>query len=421
MLIKSARLIDPRSGTDKICDIALEGGRVLAIGELSGEAYGETLDASGLVAAPGFVDVHVHFRDPGLTYKEDILSGAAAAARGGFTTVVCMANTKPVVDNPDTLSEVLEKAKAAPINVRTIAAVSRGFAGEELTDMAVLSKMGAVGFSDDGIPLMDADFLRNAMHMTKALDAVISLHEEDYELVGIPGINAGVVAEEMGIKGATAASESTMLERDCKLALETGARLHLQHISCAESVEIIRRAKKQGGSITAEVTPQHLALTEDAIRKHGTHAKLNPPLRTEADRQALIAGLCDGTIDFIATDHAPHSEEEKAKSFTEAPSGLTGLETALSVCITTLVESGAMTLPQLVEKMSTLPSALYGFDAGYIAEGAPADIVLFDPHAKWIVGDFASKASNSPFTGSELCGVVKHTICGGEVVYSANF
>ena len=417
MLIKSARLIDPRSGTDKICDIAVQNGYICAIGELSGNEYGEVIDAEGLVAAPGLVDVHVHFRDPGFTYKEDILSGAKAAACGGFTTVVCMANTKPVLDNLGTLAEVLKKAGAADINVHTIAAVSRGFEGKELTDMPTLLRMGAVGFSDDGIPLMDTDFLREAMQAVKALDVPISLHEEDYALVGIPGINAGKVAEAMGISGATTASESSMVQRDCALALETGVKLHIQHVSCAESVEIIRQAKKQGGNITAEVTPQHLALTEEAICEWGTLAKLNPPLRTEYDRKALIAGFCDGTIDMIATDHAPHAEYEKAKPFTEAPSGLTGLETALSVCITTLVDTGILTLPELLKKMTTAPATLYKFDAGYIAEGSPADIVLFDPQAKWTVDKFVSKAENSPFKGKTLTGMVKYTICGGKIVY----
>ena len=417
MLIKSARLIDPRSGTDKICDIAIENGRIAAIGELSAEGYTEVLDASGLVAAPGLVDVHVHFRDPGFTYKEDISTGAMAAARGGFTTVVCMANTKPVVDNPDTLREVLEKAAATPVNVRTIAAVSNNFAGKELTDMALLLRMGAVGFSDDGIPLMSTDFLRDALHMAKALDVTISLHEEDNAMIGVAGINAGKVAEEMGVSGAPAASESLMIERDCALALETGAKMHIQHVSCAESVELIRRAKQQGASITAEVTPQHLALTEDAIREHGTLAKLNPPLRTEADRRMLIAGLLDGTIDMIATDHAPHSKAEKSKPFTEAPSGLTGLETALSVCITALVDTGVFTLPELLSKMTAIPASLYSFDAGYIAVGGPADIVLFDPKAKWTVDSFVSRASNSPFIGKTLSGLVRYTVCGGKIVY----
>ncbi|GHV78950.1 dihydroorotase [Spirochaetia bacterium] len=423
-LITGGQFIDPQSGTDDFLDIALDGARIARIGKLDPQAggYGRVIDARGMTVVPGLIDVHVHFRDPGLTYKEDSASGAAAAARGGFTSVVCMANTKPPVDNPETLAEVLAKAAKAPIRVYTVAAVSRGMEGKELTDMAALRKLGALGFSDDGIPIRNPAFLQKALLAVKALDVPISLHEEEPSLIGVPGIHEGAVSAAMGIHGASAVSESAMVARDCMLALATGARVHIQHVSCAESTELIRLAKRLldarlGARITAEVTPQHFSLTEDAVRTHGTLAKLNPPLRTEGDRQALIAALKDGTIDMIATDHAPHNIEEKEKPFAEAPGGLIGLETALALGITNLVLPGHLTLPALIGKMTAAPAQLYGLDAGYLAEGGIADITILDDRETWTVGGFVSKSSNSPFAGSTLTGKVKYTICGGKIVY----
>ncbi|GHV25030.1 dihydroorotase [Spirochaetia bacterium] len=427
-LIAGGRVIDPKSGMDDFLDLALEGGRITRIGEIDPGAgrYERVIDARGKTVVPGLVDVHVHFRDPGLIYKEDIASGAAAAVHGGFTSVVCMANTKPPVDNAETLAEVLAKAAKAPIRVYTVAAVSKGLAGKELTDMAELKKLGALGFSDDGVPIRDAVFLQKALAAARDLDVSVSLHEEDPALIGVPGIHEGKVSAALGITGAPAVSESAMVVRDCMIALATGARVHIQHVSCAESLELIRLAKRLategqaarlGARITAEVTPQHLALTEDAVRTHGTLAKLNPPLRTEGDRQALIAALKDGTIDMIATDHAPHNIEEKARPFAEAPSGLIGLETALALGITNMVLPGHLTLPELIGKMTAAPAALYGLDAGYLAEGGPADITILDDRETWTVDGFVSKSANSPFAGRTLTGKVKYTICGGKIVY----
>ena len=419
ILIKGGRLIDPRSNTDELRDIIIEDGKIKYIGKFHiSDEYEQVIDAKGLVVAPGLVDIHVHFRDPGFTYKEDILTGYAAAARGGFTTVVCMANTKPVVDNVETLQYVLDTAEKSPINVKTIAAVSKGFKGEELTDMAELRKMGAVGFSDDGIPLTNSAFVRKAMLAVKEQNMVISLHEEDPLLMGKAGVNDGEVSASFGFVGAPKVSESAMVARDCMLALDTGAKVHMQHLSCAESVALVRLAKQLGANVTSEATPQHFTLTQDTVMEKGTLAKLNPPLRTEADRYAIITGLKDGTIDAIATDHAPHSEEEKAKAFTEAPSGLTGLETSLAVGITNLVRKGHLTLIELIEKMTLAPAGLYDFDAGYLEEGGAADIVIFDEKESWEVKDFASKATNSPFIGQKLSGKIKYTICGGRIVYS---
>ncbi|MDR2528209.1 MAG: dihydroorotase [Synergistaceae bacterium] len=418
ILIKDGRLIDPKTGVDEVRDVVLEGERVKYIGKFHvSDEYERVLDARSKVIAPGLVDVHVHFREPGLTYKEDISSGAAAAARGGFTTVVCMANAKPVVDSLRVLQQVLESAARVPIRVRTVAAVSKGFEGRELTDMGGLKAAGAVGFSDDGVPITDPAFLREAMRVVRELDVPISLHEEDPTLIGNAGINDGEASAALGLVGAPKASESSMVARDCMLALDMGAKVHVQHVSCAESIAVIRLAKELGARVTAEATPSHFSLTEKAVLEKGTLAKLNPPLRGERDRYALIAGLKDGAIDMIATDHAPHSDEEKRKKLTEAPSGLTGLETSLALGITNLVRKGRLTLFNLIEKMALAPARLYGFDAGYLTEGAPADIVIFDDKESWVVSNFASKANNSPFVGQTLLGKVKYTICRGKVVY----
>jgi dihydroorotase len=419
-VIAGGRLIDPRSGTDAPLDLAFEGGRIIRIGAIDprGGIYERVIDARGKILVPGLVDAHVHFREPGLTYKEDIASGSAAAARGGFTSVVCMANTKPPVDNAETLAEVLAKAAAAPIHVYTLAALSRGMGGRELVDMAALKALGALGFSDDGFPVLDPELLKKALAAARELDAPISLHEERTDLIGVSGIHDGRVAAARGIRGAPSLSEAALVERDCALARERGARVHLQHLSCGESVEFLRLAKGLGGArLSAEVSPHHFSLTEDAVCDHGTLAKVNPPLRTEEDRQALIAGLKDGTIDMIATDHAPHAAEEKARPFAGAPSGIIGLETALALGITNLVLPGHLSLGELVGKMTAAPAALYGLEAGFLAEGGPADIAIIDENETWTVADFASKSANSPFVGATLTGKVKYAISAGKIVY----
>ena len=419
-LITGGHLIDPRSGTDAPLDLAFEGRRIVRIGRINPKdgVYERVIDARGRIVVPGLVDPHVHFREPGLTYKEDIASGSAAAARGGFTSVVCMANTRPPVDNGETLAEVLAKAAAAPIHVYTVAALSRGMGGRELVDMAALKKLGALGFSDDGVPVLDPALLRKALARARELDVPLSLHEEETGLIGVSGIHEGRVSASFGIRGAPSRSEAALVERDCALALESGARVHLQHLSCLESVEILRRAKRLGGArLSAEVSPHHFSLTEDAVHEHGTLAKVNPPLRTEEDRQALVAALKDGTIDMIATDHAPHAAEEKALPFAEAPSGIIGLETALALGITKLVLPGRLRLGELVGKMTVAPAALYGLEAGFLAEGGPADIAIIDENETWTVAGFASKSANSPFVGETLTGRVKLLISAGKTVY----
>lgn len=419
ILVKDGRVIDPARGIDDVLDLVLDGGKIAKIGKYQRtDDYERIIEAKGCVVAPGLVDVHVHFRDPGFTQKEDIETGAASAAAGGFTTVVCMANTKPAVDSAETLRYVLDKGARCGINVLTCATISRGMQGRELVDMEELAAAGAAGFTDDGIPLMDEALVKRAMERAAALGLPLSFHEEDRAFIETPGVNAGAVAAALGLGGAPALAEDVLVARDCMLALHTGARVNIQHISSANSVQLVRLAKELGANVTAEATPHHFSLTEQAVLEKGTMAKMNPPLRTQADRYAIIEGLKDGAIDIIATDHAPHTAEEKAKPFAEAPSGIIGLETALALGITNLVRKGHLTLMQLMEKMSLNPAKLYNLDKGAIAEGADADLVIFNESERWQVGPtFASKAANSPFVGEELYGKVKYTVCNGQVVY----
>ena len=428
--IKNARAVDGSTGMDELADIAIVNefiagvGKDLDIEEIKArydvlEQDVEVIDAKGLVVAPGLVDTHVHFRDPGFTYKEDIITGAAAAARGGFTTVVCMANTKPVVDNLETLQYIQEKGETTPIHVLQTATVTKGMAGKELVDMDELAAAGVAGFTDDGLPILDEAILVEALNKARELDLPVSLHEENPLFIKQPGVNMGKVSEELGYGGASCAAEDVMVARDVALAVNTGATLCIQHISSRNSVEFVRAGKKLGADIHAEATPHHFTLTEEAVLKYGTNARMNPPLREEADRQAIIEGLKDGTIDMIVTDHAPHSKEEKDKPLSEAPSGITGLETSLGLGIKSLVEPGHISLVKLMELMSANPARLYRLIPGSLTVGAPADLVIFGENETWTVGDYASKASNSPFTGWELPGRVHYTICRGRIAYKS--
>lgn len=430
MLIKNGRAIDPESGFDGLADLLIEDGKIKKIVKrVDGGADNtvpervngadEVLDASGMIIAPGLVDVHVHFRDPGLTHKEDIETGAAAAKAGGYTTVVCMANTNPAADNPDTIGYIIEKGKKTGIHVLAAAAVSKGLKGRELTDMDALKACGAAGFTDDGIPLMDEKLVKQAMEKARELNLPLSFHEEDPAFIINNGINKGVVSDQLGIGGSPALAEDSLVARDCMIALHTGAAVNIQHISSRNSVKMVALAKQLGADVWAEVTPHHFTLDETAVLKHGTLAKMNPPLRTEKDREALIEGLKSGAIDIIATDHAPHSREEKEKPLTAAPSGIIGLETALPLAVTNLVKEGHLTYVQLFEKMCLNPARLYRLDSGRIKEGSDADLVIFDDRESFTVGDFVSKSSNSPFTGETLYGRVRFTICGGKVVFEA--
>lgn len=418
MLIKNGYLIDPASQTAQKADLRIEDGFISRIAaEITPDASEEVIDASGLVAAPGLIDTHVHFRDPGFTYKENLHTGALASAKGGFTSVICMANTSPVVDNVQTLLDIGRRAKEEKIRIYQAASVSRSLKGEELTNMEELADSGACGFTDDGIPIRSAAFLYEAMEKAASLDLPISLHEEDPSFIKNNGINHGPVSDKLGIYGSPSIAEESLVARDCLLALRSGAHVVIQHISSGRSVELVRMFRSMGARLHAEATPHHFTLTEDAVLEHGTLAKMNPPLRTEEDRQAIIAGLADGTIDIIATDHAPHSREEKERSITAAPSGIIGLETSLALGITTLVRPGHLSLMQLLEKMTVNPARLYHLPSGELKEGRAADIVIFDPEERWTPTEYASLSANSPFTGRELFGKVKFTICRGEIIY----
>ncbi|MCR5507132.1 MAG: dihydroorotase [Lachnospiraceae bacterium] len=422
ILINNIRLIDPAVGTDEMVDMLISGGKVSVVdlhskSTLRRTDADEVINGRGLIAAPGLVDVHVHFRDPGFTYKEDIHTGALAAAKGGFTSVVMMGNTKPAADDPEAVRSVLKRAANEKIRIYSVGNVTMGLGGTSLTDAKALKEAGVVGLSDDGFPIMDKDLLERALETAVTLNLPVSLHEEDPAFIENNGINAGFASNELGIGGSDRMAEISMVERDIKLALKTGASLDIQHISTKEAVELIRQAKKEGGRIHAEATPHHFSLTEEAVLTYGTLAKMNPPLRTEEDRIAIIEGLKDGTIDMIATDHAPHSSEEKDRPFTEAPSGITGLETSLALGITNLVDKGHLSMSRLIERMSTGPAKVYGLPAGDIRVGSAADLVIFDPSEEWIVSDTVSKSSNSPFINWRLKGRVKYTICDGRIVY----
>ena len=420
LLIQNGTVLDPYTETCKKLDILIDdAGIIHRIAPTIPANYIEDVyDASGCMISPGLVDVHVHFRDPGQTEKEDIYTGAAAAEAGGYTTVVCMANTKPTCDNLETLQYVQDKARHVMIHVLQDCAVTKGLGGKELVDFEALHEAGAPGFTDDGVNLTSGKLCLEAMRRAKALGVPLSFHEEDPAYVLSPGVNYGSkAAKKFDVLGAMPSSEEEMIARDIELALMTGARVAFQHISSAKSVALIRAGKARGADVHAEATPHHLALTQDDVLTYGVNARMNPPLRTEQDRQALIAGLADGTIDMIATDHAPHSKEEKAKPITEAPSGIIGLETSLALGITSLVKPGHLSLIQLLEKMTINPAKLYHLPYGQLAEGKAADLVIFDENECWTPTEYASLSSNSPFTGTPMYGKVKYTICGGKIVY----
>ena len=424
LLIQNAHILDPLSGLDLISDLYLSDGLIRSVGSFPDPLPENTqkINANGLIAAPGLIDIHVHFRDPGFPEKETVKSGAAAAVAGGFTTVVMMANTKPAADSVEVLSYLAERIgevnRTIPLHILRTAAVTKGLGGLELNDLKALSDAGAAGFTDDGIPVMDTGLLAEAFLLASSLKKPVSLHEEDPRLITENGINAGTVSAKMGLTGSPREAEISMIRRDIAIAARTGACVNIQHISTKEGVELIREARKSNPDIHAEATPHHFSLTEDAVWVHGTLAKMNPPLRTEEDRLAVIEGLRDGPIESIATDHAPHTAAEKAKPFAKAPSGIIGLETALPLGITYLVKAGHLSMMQLLARMSAGPAALYGIETG-IRPGAPADLVLFDPDEEQRITSFYSASSNSPFLGETLTGVVKATVCGGKIAYRA--
>ena len=418
LLIRNGRVLDPYTNINAQMDILIgDDGVIRELGpRLDAPAGCAVYDAAGLTVSPGFVDGHVHFRDPGQTEKEDVLTGAAAAAAGGYVTVICMANTLPTCDTPEIIRYVTDKAKGCPVEVLQAGAVTKGLKGQELTDFAALQAAGAPCLTDDGINLTNAGLCRAAMEQAAERDILLSFHEEEPSLVPSPGVNFGsAAAQQFGVPGARASAETAMIARDIALALDTGARVLFQHVSSAQSAALIRTGKKLGARIYAEVTPHHISLTEDDVLAHGTYARMNPPLRREADREALIDALADGTIDMIATDHAPHTAEEKAREFAKAPSGITGLETAFSVCNTYLVQTGRLTPMQLVDRMSKAPAEIYGLTGRAVAAGNYARLVLLDWDSRMVYKTYRSKAVNTPYTGMQLTGAPRAIVTGARV------
>lgn len=418
LLLKHARILDPSDGRDEIGDLLIVDGRLEQVGGTIDAPDVQMFDATGLVAAPGLVDMHVHLRDPGFTEKEDILTGCRAAAAGGVTSLLCMPNTKPTIDTPETVRYILEKAAQADAHVYVAAAITKGLHSEEMNDLAALRDAGAIGLSDDGRPVVDSRLMARAMQAAPKLGMRVVSHCEDLYLSKGGLMNEGEVSRELGVPGVPASAEDCGTAREIALAESYGVPVHICHVSSRTSVAMIRDAKRRGVQVTAETAPHYFSLTDALLRAKDADFRMSPPLRTEADRQAVIEGLKDGTIDAIATDHAPHTSDEKA-DFATAPNGSIGMETSLAAGITYLVKPGLLSLRDLLRLMSTAPAVLLGIPAGKIAVGMPADVVLFDPDEQWTVDPdrLHGKSRNVVFKGRALTGRVKMTICGGTVVY----
>lgn len=418
--LKNGRVIDPAAGCDQVLDILITDGRISRVGP-SLEAHDcEVIDASSCLVLPGLIDAHVHLREPGEEEKETIATGTRAAAKGGFTSVVAMPNTKPRADNGSMLTYVRAKADAeGVVRVYPVGNITKGGEGKELAELAELADNGAVAFSDDGASVMNAELVRNAFKYGRLFDKPFILHCEDTNLSAGGVMHEGVFSTRLGLPGYPAVAEEVMVARDLLLAEETGARIHIAHVSSKRSVELIREAKKKGIKVTAEVTPHHLLLTDEDVTGYHTSTKVNPPLRSREDREALRRGLLDGTIDIIATDHAPHTREEKNREFTLAPFGVTGLETALGLILTEFYHKGMLSLSQIVDLLSLRPARILNLPGGTLVPGSPADLILVDPDREWEVRaeEFFSKGINSPFIGWKLKGKVVATMVAGKWVY----
>ena len=424
LVIKGGRVVDPAQNLDGLYNVYVMSGRVASIKKAEADTSEvgsgvDIIDATGLTVIPGLIDAHAHLREPGYEYKEDIRTGTLAAAAGGFTAVMCMANTKPVNDNESITRYILNRAEGAMSRVYPVGAVSMGLKGERLTEMAELKAAGCVAFSDDGVPVANSGLMRRALEYSKVANLPVISHAEEHELVGAGVMNEGDVSTRLGLKGIPNAAEDTMVARDLSLAELTGGRLHIAHVSTRGAVELIRNAKARGVRVTAEATPHHLALTDEAVEGYDTNAKMNPPLRSKEDVDALRAGVKDGTIDCIATDHAPHSSMEKDIEFDKASNGIIGLETAFSV-IYGLVENGVFTLSEAVRAMSTNPAKAFGIEGGRLSVGSPANMAIVDLGRSWTVDprQLNSKSKNSPWLGRVLLGVVVKTVLAGNIVYS---
>ena len=420
ILIKNGRVLDPDTQTDKVCDVFIQEDKIKEVGEKLKVKAARVIDAKGCFVMPGLIDIHVHLRDPGLEYKEDILSGARAAARGGFTTILAMPNTKPVIDRPDRVRYVHKKAEQlAPIHVLQVGAITMGQKGEELADIRGMVEEGIPAISEDGKSVMNAQLYKEAMEIAAACGIPVLAHCEDINMVNGGCMNADEKARELGLPGITNSVENVIIARDILLARDTGAKLHLCHCSTGKSVKMVEMAKEDGIHVTAEVCPHHFTLSTDDIKENDANYKMNPPLRTKEDVEALKEGLKNNIMDVISTDHAPHSKEEKSQSMKKAPFGIVGLETSVALTISELVEPGILTPMQMAEKMSYNPAQVIGSERGSLAVGKPADVVIIDPKAEYIIDarKFDSKGKNTPFHGRKVTGKVKMTICDGQIVY----
>ncbi len=420
--IQGGRVIDPGSGRDEVADVLLEDGRVVAVGRGLESSEAEVIDASGSWVTPGFIDLHTHLREPGLEYKEDIASGGRAAVAGGFTTIACMANTDPVNDDPSVTDYILDQAKQdAPGKVLPIAAATKGLEGKVMTEMSALVDAGAVAFSDDGRTIMDSGIQRRVLEYSRLVGKPVIVHAEDRTLCGDGVVNEGPVSTRLGLPGNPAVAETVLVARDIQLAELAGAHVHIAHVSTAGAVDLIRDARARGVHVTAEVTPHHLTLTDEATLGFDTNTKMAPPLRSARDLQACLEGLADGTIDAIATDHAPHAVHEKEVEFTEAPPGILGLETGFAVVLE-LVRSGGLTPSQLVAALTSGPAAVLGLPVGRLEPGAPGDVLVIDPERRWTYDPSKgfSKSRNSPWAGQELVGRVETSFVDARLVYHAD-
>lgn len=420
-ILKGARVIDPNRKVDEVRDILVVDGSIAAMEKKINISGAQVIDLTGLILTPGLIDMHVHFREPGYEYKEDIETGSRSAAAGGFTTVACMPNTKPPVDNAMMVEYVKSRAlKSGLVRVLPIGCVSKGLEGKEIAEMGDMVQAGAVAFSDDGRPVADSSLMRKALMYASMFDRVIIDHCEDPGLFEGGQVNEGYISTLLGLQGIPASAEEIMVARNILLARETGTRVHIAHVSTKGSVELIRRAKAGGVKVTCEATPHHLTLTEEAVVGYDTNAKMNPPLRTKEDVEALLEGLKDGTIDVIASDHAPHSIDEKDVEFDKASFGIVGLETSLGLILTHIVGKGKLDLGQAIEKMTIGPARALGIDAGSLTIGKPADITVIDPDLEWTVdkNKFFSKGRNTPFHGWKLKGKAVLTMVGGKIVYA---
>lgn len=419
LLIQGGRVLDPAQGVDERLDILIEDGKIAQLGEHLKADGAQVVDARGLTAAPGLVDLHVHLREPGFEAKETVSTGCAAAARGGVTTLVAMPNTRPATDCPDIVRLVRDRAAPTGINVLPAGAVTVGQKGEQLTDFAALKAAGVPALTDDGVPIQNLALLRQAMLEAKRLGLPLLDHCEDRDMVQNYAVNEGAVSRQLNLPGRPAIAEELQIMRDVMLAEDTGAHVHICHISTARGVDIVRQAKARGIHVTCETCPQYFTLTQDEVLRQDAMARVNPPLRTQADVEGIRAGLIDGAIDAIVTDHAPHTAEEKARPLPDAPSGMVGLETSLALALTGLYHTGLLPLNRVIALMSAAPAALLGLDKGTLAPGRDADLILFDPDEEWVVDktNFASKGRNTPFHGRTVRGKVKYTISRGTILY----